>query len=490
MKNKNINKIALISVLLTLPNISFSARRERAMKQASAKAVDKKNSIGLVTSKTIIKKCANPGDLNCLNSGKTDIGPFSCPSGQKKDSKNNCICEDNNLVVNPDDKTKCIAKNTNTIIALKKECGNVLIKAVSAGCEDSFAHNGKGGDNNDEYKCYDANELFALFDTSKLHIFTNGKSYKYDDVCYSYTEDFMKSIATEYEITGSNSIACKKARAVANASSECFALVISTGKAAGATNAIRGDLNNTCGVGGINAQYEKLFGTNAPSNIQFPSNLPDLYVNAGKSGVANGVDLVGKWLDGKITDKTDEWERDITKINNTYLNQVSINCGSEYSATLHDENIQLLSEKSSLQRSIDESGSIKGASDWAMNQASVFMGENTINKIKREGIVGGTKDADVKVGDNIQTLELDDDEITTDTIKNIIVSKKPATGRYIIISTSKNYRFIDLTNNTNDYSYSTVNYNEDMNLPASVLKLMLNGNESTSVSITDEKITK
>ena len=125
-----------------------------------------------------------------------------------------------------------------------------------------------------------------------------------------------------------------------------------------------------------------------------------------------------------------------------------------------------------------------------MNQASVFMGENTINKIKREGIVGGTKDADVKVGDNIQTLELDDDEITTDTIKNIIVSKKPATGRYIIISTSKNYRFIDLTNNTNDYSYSTVNYNEDMNLPASVLKLMLNGNESTSVSITDEKITK
>ena len=73
-----------------------------------------------VTSKTIIKKCANPGDLNCLNSGKTDIGPFSCPTGQKKDSKNNCICEDNNLVVNPDDKTKCIAKNTNTIIVYKE----------------------------------------------------------------------------------------------------------------------------------------------------------------------------------------------------------------------------------------------------------------------------------------------------------------------------------------------------------------------------------
>ena len=485
---QKITYIIIAGMLLALPNTSFSQRRDRALKRG-------KVAYGtLVTpnlkAKTI--KCSNPGDPNCLMAGQTDstVGPFGCPAGQKKDSNNNCICEDDTLTIDPDDQTKCIPKTSETIVALKKECGNVLIKAVSLQCEDSFAHNGKGGYNNEEYKCYDANELYSLFDTSKLNVFKNGKVYKYDDVCYTYTEDFMKSIATEYEITGANSIACKKARAIANASSECFALVLATGKAAGATEAIKGNLNNTCGTPGIISQYEKLFGENAPSNIQFPTNIPTLYANAGKASVANGVDLVGKWLDGKITDKTDTWERDITKINNSYLNQVSINCGSDYSATLHDENIAIVDSKSSLQRAIDESGSIKGATDWALNQASVFMGENAVNKIKREGVFGGIKDEEMKENDNIQIFQISEDNITEENIKNAIISNKPTSGRYIIISKSKEYRFIDVTNNSNDYKYSTVNYSEDMNLPASVLKNMLNGKEATNISITDEQITK
>lgn len=488
MKSKKLTLTTLIisSISAITTTDSYSQRRERAVKNVSIKSTSKKNSVGLITPNTTII-CKNPGDPNCIGpNDNAPIPPFACPTGQKKDANNNCVCEDSNLIVNPENKTQCIAKTSDNIVAIKKECGNVLIKAVQAQCENSYTHNGYGGYNDSEYKCYDPNELFALFDTSNLNLYVNGKAYKYDEVCYTYTEDLLTSIAKDYEITGANSIACKKARAIANASSECFALVLATGKATGATNAIKGDLQKTCGVAGLNQQYEKLYGTSAPSGIDFPTNIPDLYVSAGKIGVADGLELVGKLMDGKITDKTDTWERDITKINNSYLNQVSIHCGNTYTASLHNEDIQLLDEKSSLQRSIDENGAIKGSQVWALNQASVIVGENTINKVKREGFFGTTEDSEIVYSD-IPVYEIS--RFDNDNLSKTIKDNDPKSGRYLFI-TNDEYRIIDIENNTNDYKYTTINYDDTLTLSNESLKAMLNKKENTTFSRTNETISK
>lgn len=496
-----ISHILLVMGIFSLPLNSYSQRTARAIKNAQIKSVNKK-SVGLVTSGAKIT-CSNPGDPKCIGPNETNpLTPFGCPAGQKKADNNDCICEDDNYIVSPDDKTKCILKSSPVATALKKECGNVLIKAVSAQCKDSYLNNGRGGANNEEYKCYDASELYSLFDTSSLHVYIEGKDYRYDDVCYIYTEDLMKSIASDYDISGPNSIACKRARAIANASSECFSLVLSTGKALGATDAIKTNLQKTCGTAGINQQYQKLFGE-VPNGVTFPTNLPDLYTKAGKGSFANGLDMVGKWMDGKITDKTDTWEREITVINNSYLNQVSAHCGSEYAVSMHNEDIQIVDEKSSLQRMIDEKGSIAGVTEWVGNQASVVVGEHRINKIKREGLVGGIKDEDVSAsGAETVDIGLMSSSYLTDGFRREVNNKlKNRTDEipYALIiftldngDTTKYYRLIKLLKSGTGstlYTYETVDYKKDLNLPSSVLQEIIGRTEKTDINITNGTIT-
>lgn len=492
----NITNILLLIGIFSLPTNGYSQRR--SFKNANSKATSKK-SVGLVTpNSTII--CSNPGDPNCIGpNNNSPIPAFSCPTGQIKGANNYCVCEDENYIVSPDDKTKCILKNSDTALALKKECGNVLIKAVHAQCKDSYLYNGKGGGNNSEFKCYDPTELYSLFNTSTLKVYKDNKTYLYDEVCNIYTEDLMKSIAVDYEVTGANSIACKRARAIANASSECFALVLSTGKAQGAVDSIKSYLNNTCGVAGINQQYQKLFGE-VPAGITFPTNIPGLYTSAGKTSLANGIEYMGKLLDGKITDKTDTWEREITVINNSYLNQVSAMCGQEYAVSMHNEDIQIVSEKSSIQRMIDEKGALAGASEWASNQVAVFVGDNRVNKIKREGIVGGLSDKEVgadgsKAYDITETLSSSNlERKIKESIKENL-KKETSNIPYALFTfkqtdgsdTKEYYTIIKTSNwsNTGDKKcdYESINYTEDLNLPNSLLTKMIGKTEKTDLNI-------
>lgn len=490
----NITNILLLIGIFSLPTNGYSQRR--SFKNANSKATSKK-SVGLVTPNSTIV-CSNPGDPNCIGpNNNSPIPAFSCPTGQIKGANNYCVCEDENYIVSPDDKTKCILKNSDTALALKKECGNVLIKAVHAQCKDSYLYNGKGGGNNSEFKCYDPTELYSLFNTSTLKVYKDNKTYLYDEVCNIYTEDLMKSIAVDYEVTGANSIACKRARAIANASSECFALVLSTGKAQGAVDSIKSYLNNTCGVAGINQQYQKLFGE-VPAGITFPTNIPGLYTSAGKTSLANGIEYMGKLLDGKITDKTDTWEREITVINNSYLNQVSAMCGQEYAVSMHNEDIQIVSEKSSIQRMIDEKGALAGASEWASNQVAVFVGDNRVNKIKREGIVGGIKDEDVKAS-NTETIPLgtisNNDlkkKVETQLKEKLKENKKEPISYVLFTFTMKDgdtendyFRIVKTTYNSigDNYNYETIDFDKNLNLPASVLSDTVGKQEKKDIEV-------
>ncbi|MCR5506354.1 MAG: hypothetical protein K6F04_00730 [bacterium] len=421
-----------------------------------------------------MQKASNAKDSIGLRVNKSAISNSSVVCGQNavlNSSKTACECSDaTNYVINTLNPTECLQKTDPVIIAQKKSCGNVLLNAVNRICETSFANNGMSDDGT--IKCYDANDLFLKFDTSSLIVYVNGTQYSYDKACYVYTEDLMKSIADDYAITGVNSPNCKLKRVVAEASNECFQAVLSAGKAYGATNAISSDLQKLCGYTGLHAKWAQLFGNDDSSKVKFPTNIPDLYLQAGKLSSADGVALVGNILDGKMTDKSNTWELNITQILNSHLNDVGIACGKEYEISMHNTNLQLSNDKSSLQRAVDEKGALKGAQDWAMMQASVVIGEDKANEVVKGGILGINKDKSDKETVSSTTVVLPVENFDNlspyyDTLKR--------DGRFVL-TTSLKYAIIDVVKNTargDELDFTGVSYSDDIELSNDALKAII-----------------
>ena len=470
----------LLFVSIYLIDTPFvKAQRNSRRQTKTTTASNYASSSGLRTNTTL--RCDKPGDPGCIGSQGSAF--LSCgKNAQKNSSQTACECIDPlNYVINPANPNECIAKTDSFAIAGKKACGNALINAIEIECENSFYNNGMNEDNT--IKCYDANDLFLKFDTSSIVVFIEGIQYKYDDACIAYTEELTKSIAEDYNLTGANSPNCKLKRTVAEASNECFQAVLSTGKAYDAVDSIENKLENLCGIQGLRAKWTKLFGEEELKGIIFPTNIPQLYINAGKLSPADGLELVGNVLDGKFTDKSNTWERDITMILNSHLNEVASACGQEYATQMHDTNIQISDEKSSLQRAIDEQGSIKGAQTWIMQQASTIIGENKANKLVREGTIGGIKDEDI--GNNSSTTILELSQITEEELAQ---QNNLTSGIYLLTSGNK-YRIVEIrktgTGTTATIEYKTIPYSNDLQLSTDALKAIIGKEEDTTLNQND-----
>ncbi len=488
-----INKVLLLTFITISIFDTKSVYSQKTPKRSKiTKASNYSSSSGLRVNTTI--KCAKPGDPACIGSQSSAF--LSCGANAQKNSTSTaCECIDPvNYIINVNNPNECIQKTDSFAVAQKKSCGQILINAIAKECEQSRFNQGIG--NNGTLKCYDANDLFLNFDTSEIKVYIEGVSYDYDKVCYMFTEDLTKSIAEDYAITGPNSLNCKLKRAIAEASNECFQAVLSTGKATKAVESIELKLQNMCGIAGLRSKWNKLYGDESSDGVIFPTDIPQNYINAGKLSAAHGSELIGNFLDGKMTDKSNTWELEITMLLNSHLKEVGLACGQEYAVSEHNTNIQLTNEKSSLQRAIDEHGALKGGQIWALNQASTIVGENTTNKIIREGVFGGTKDKDNN-SDKIEIIELNDTEtISEDKIdtklKEIINNIPSGTTRYLIL-TQKDYKFLDTTKETNDaeeITYTTINYKDDMEISGQTLKKMLNKTENLTFTTTAKKLTK
>ncbi len=391
-----------------------------------------------------------------------------------------CECLDaENYVINTSNPTECFQKTDPIIIAQKKACGSVFLNAVNQICDLSSKNNGLSDDGS--IKCYDANDLFLKFDTSGLIVYIDGAQYLYDKACYIYTEDFAKIAAGDYSIVGLNSPNCKLKRVVAEASNECFQTVLASGKTIGATKSISADLQRICGYTGLHLKWSKLFGEDRDSSkVDFPRNIPDLYLNAGKLSAADGVELVGNLLDGKLTDKSNTWERDITQILNSHLNDVGAACGKEYEISKHDTNIQISDEKSSLGRAVEEKGSLKGAQDWAMMQASVFIGEDKANSIKKKGAFGSDSSVDSSVG-IVKVKDFD----------SIKYDKDFELGGMFVLLSDKEYSIIDVKKDSvkDELTYTFVEYSDKIDLSKDALKAIV-GKEQKKLSPVEGIINK
>ena len=438
--------------------VAFGREVRRSSK--TSKASNFKDSAGLRVNKSIAVNNSSNTGLKCGQNAQPNANGSECE----------CL-DPVNYVKNTLNPTECFQKTDPVVIAQKKACGNVFLNAVNNVCRDSFSNNGLSEDKS--LKCYDANDLFLKFDTSTLIVYINGVQYEYDKVCYLYTEDLAKSIAEDFSITGINSPNCKLKRVVAEASNECFQAVLAAGKSYGATQKISSDLQNICGYTGLHAKWAQLFGEDDSSRVKFPKNIPDLYLHAGKIGAADGSALVGNFLDGKITDKTNTWERDITQILNSHLNDVGEACGKEYEISMHKTDIQILDEKSSLQRQISEKGAIKGAQDWAMTQASVFIGEDKANKAIKKGIFGSETDekedassSGIEVIDGLSKFDISDDDEEKQRILEKINSS--ADGRYLLMTKEK-YLILDVKKGTSDSKIEKVKHTVDVVLPRTYL---------------------
>ncbi|MBR4316739.1 MAG: hypothetical protein IKP65_07250 [Alphaproteobacteria bacterium] len=380
-----------------------------------------------------------------------------------------CECADpTNYVINTVNPTECYQKLDPTVIAQKKACGNVLLTAVNRICETSFSNNGLSEDG--EIKCYDPNDLFLKFDTSGLIVYIDGVQYSYDKTCYIYTEDLMKSISDDYQITGLNSPNCKLKRVVAEASNECFQAVLSTGRGLGATKSIANDLQKICGYTGLHAKWAQLFGNDDSSKVNFPTDIPDLYLKTGKLSAADGMALVGNLIDGKMTDKSNTWEREITRILNSHLNDVGAACGKEYAISMHNVDISISDEKSSLENAVSQKGAIKGAQDWAMMQASVFVGEKKANEFIKKGAFGSNDDSDSLSVVPIIDVKLDSFKPDYDTFKNEGLFVLVDEDKFSIIKVSKN-AVID------ERDYESVKYDDSLDLPKDAYKRIIGKQE-------------
>ena len=434
----------------------FSRETRRSSK--ISKVSDYKNSSGLRVN---------------INKSTTDAGTvIKCGQNAKLNAAGTaCECLDAaNYVVNTLNPTECFQKTDPVVVAQKKACGNALLKVVERECENSFSNNGLSEDKS--MKCYDANDLFLKLNTSDLTVFVDGVQYAYDKVCYIYVEDLTKSFAENYAITGLNSPNCKLKRVVAEASNECFQAVLAAGKAYGATKNISSDLQRICGYTGLHAKWSKLFGTDDSSVVDFPKNIPDLYLHAGKLSAADGVALAGNFLDGKITDKSNEWELQITQILNSHLKEVGAACGKEYEISTHQVNFQLSDDKSSLSKSIDENGILKGGQEWAMKQASVFIGEKKANDAMQKGMFNNGNS-----GEDSTTATVIKDVENFDNL-DIYYTKLEKGGIFVLVGTDE-YSIIEVKNNkTGGYlEYEFKTYSDKIDLSKDALKSIIGKTE-------------
>ncbi len=454
---RKFTKFSLLACFFSVAFTDISFCREVRRSSKISKASNYKDSAGLRVNKSLLASSSNSNALKCGQNAQPNANGSECE----------CL-DPVNYVKNALNPIECFQKTDPTVIAQKKACGNVFLNAVNNVCRDAFSNNGLSEDKS--LKCYDANDLFLKFDTSSLIVYINGVQYEYDKVCYLYTEDLAKSVAEDFSITGINSPNCKLKRVVAEASNECFQAVLAAGKAYGATRNISSDLQNICGYTGLHAKWAQLFGEDDSSRVKFPKNIPDLYLHAGKIGAADGSALIGNFLDGKITDKTNTWERDITQILNSHLSDVGAACGKEYAISEHKIDMQILDEKSSLQRQISEKGALKGGQDWAMTQASVFIGEDKANKVIKKGIFGSDEEKDdasapgIDVVDGLESLNVDDDNPD----EKLGLITKDHDGRYLLVAKGA-YAIIDVKVGTSKVDVEQVKHTVDVVLPRTYL---------------------
>ena len=401
-----------------------------------------------------------------------------------------CECKDPvNYVLNSVNSTECLLRTDPIVVAQKKACGSAFLRAVDEVCRDSAKNNGLSSSDVPGYeplKCYDANDLFLKLDTAGINVMVDGTSYSYDKVCYLYAEELAKSVAEAYQISGPNSPNCKLKRVVAEASNECYQMVLSAGKKAGATDEIAGDLRKTCGVSGLALKWSRLFGTDDSSTaVVFPTNIPDLYLNAGKVSMADGMEALGNFLDLKITDKTKTWERDITNILNSHLAEVGAACGKEYEVALHNVNYQLLDERSSLERSVGDKGLVKGLTDWGIDQFSIVQGEKWAKKVKDGGFAGNsTVDDTDSVGAINRVVDLTSLETSEFNAK---YNEFTAKGKFVVI-TNDEFVIINVTDNDDDESVLNVEKIEygdglQVDLTKDVLKKLIGKKEKQELSV-------
>ncbi len=442
-------------------------------------------------------RCSKPGDPKCIGGAKDTF--FHCGKNAKRNSAGNgCECTDpRNYSLNPKNQYECIKNSELTNGSgydpkIKKACGKALIKVAENACELSPFNNGMSKEIEIEsgvsskIKCYDPADMFIKLKTNDLMVDTenedsNKRFRKYDEICANYTEELLKNITETYSITGANSITCKVNRAIAAASNDCYKTTLSVGRAYNAVEKIEGKLKELCGRQGITKQWNAMFGNDHTAQVQhlFPDDIPDRYRQTGKLGAAEGMQLVGNFLDGKITDKKLDWEAQITALANSYNNTVSSACGKEYEIAQYNTNLQIAEKKSSLARMIDEEGGVKGTQKYFMNQISVFTGENRTNKWKREGFIGGIKDKNVENNNetSISIINLSENEFNKEQFEKKI-EIKPGTTRYLV-HTDKSYAILKVVKDTNT-TITQEKYNKDMNLSNDALKTIIGKTEANN----------
>lgn len=277
----------------------------------------------------------------------------------------------------------------------ERECTNLVVQALKKQCKGTR-------------DCKNATETYALlsFKDADLNSTTDIKipaDYR-ETYCANFLETAVNKLWNSYDSVATlNEENCNIALAKSFAAEDCYLYVMTNQTEKIIIN--EDDLKSRCGKKGIAKQYNTLTGED--KSELGDDKLAEYFSKVGNIGVSDIMAYPARVMEGKIDFKSSSFPRELVQLVNTIKSQGNVMCGPDRYTELYDTNMPLEIKQTSLQKAIQDKGIAKGTFDWGLDQAGIVLGEDKIDSIRDNGMMGKKKDTKVKTTTPAETKMLD-----------------------------------------------------------------------------------
>ncbi|MGN0929770.1 MAG: SPOR domain-containing protein [Alphaproteobacteria bacterium] len=277
-----------------------------------------------------------------------------------------------------DDTTKATPYDTGVIAPItdkvaERNCTTMVVNSLKAYCNTGNGTN----------KCKNPTEIYAVMPYIKV---TDDKNNTIADetYCANFLETAVNKLWNSYDSVATlNEENCNIALAKSFAAEDCYLYVMTNQSEKVLIS--EDNLKSRCGAEGITKQYNALTGENKTNGSIGDDKLAEYFSKVGNIGVSDLMAYPARVLDLKIDFKTSAFPRELVQLVNTIKSQGNVMCGPDRYTELYDTNMPLEIKQTSLQKSIQEKGILKGTSDWGLDQIGVFKGSDWSDGIKQNG---------------------------------------------------------------------------------------------------------
>lgn len=283
----------------------------------------------------------------------------------------------------------------------ERECTNLVVQALKKQCS--------GGK-----KCKNATETYAILQFDDLNLASSStvsipSTYR-ETYCANFLETAVNKLWNSYDsVANLNEENCNVALARSLAAEACYRELLADKNTE--TKSTRG--TDACSTAEVKKYYTQLTGeTNAPSSAT-GDDLQSIFSKVGKMSWKNITARIGRFADLNFSSNTDEYPRELVQLVNSLKSQGNVMCGPDRYTELYDTNFALSQTTSSIEKAVQEKGILKGTFDWGLDQAGIILGEDRIDNIKQNGILG-KRDSDTTSETSSDSTETPNEDTPND----------------------------------------------------------------------------